>query len=167
MSKLRTNPYEVWDKEIDPRIELLRADKYHLEAFYLFSTTLEFTLRETIIQQERGISNLLSRSKFSYKKQTLEDLESKTLGQLITLFTRFYNEEAIVEELKNFNAFRTKVIHKLIEGNISELNKKASHFYSRYNMLIANLSRYNMSLSEKEIRRLNRRIKMLGKKSAI
>ena len=100
--KANVDPFIIWDKEIDPRIEELRKNNYHLEAFYLFSNTLEFVLRGSIMFQQDWINNLVNKSGLKYKKVELKKLESKTLGELISMFDVHYcKDKELVDKLNN------------------------------------------------------------------
>jgi hypothetical protein len=157
--------FKNWDEQIDPRIESLRKDGYHLEAFYLFTNTVEFILRSSILLQESWIFNCIKRSGLSFKRNSVGDLEKKTLGDLINLFSRYSNDTQLIGKLNNFNSFRIKIIHKVLKSDIAKLNIEASASYVKYNEIVAKVCRYNMSLVGKQISRLNRQTLKLSKKS--
>ncbi len=157
--------FEEWDKQIDPRIDSLRKDGYYLEAFYLFSNTIEFILRRSILLQESWIFNILIKNGLSFKRISVKELENKTLGDLINSFSRYSKDTQLISKLNNFNSFRIKIIHKVLESDITKLNREADAFYLKYNEIVSKLCRFNMLLLSKEIKRINRHKAKLLKKS--
>lgn len=157
--------FENWDKQIDPRIDSLRKDGYYLEAFYLFSNTIEFILRGSILLQESWILNISKRSGMSFKKTSVKELEKKTLGDLINLFSKYSSDTNLISKLNNFNSFRIRIIHKILKSNISKLNTEADAFYLKYNEIVSQICRYNMSLIGKQIKKISRQKSKLLKNS--
>lgn len=151
--------FEVWDKEIDPRIDFLRNNNHHLEAYYLYSNTIEFLLRMAIMSQEIWNKNLLKRSGINFKVLKESDLEDRTLGELIKFFSRYCDDPLIIGELSRFNAFRKKVLHNLLKESISNLNKEADKIYVTYNSLVSKICRYNIKINKKHINHYNRKLK--------
>lgn len=146
-----------WDEYIDPRIDRLTKNKFFLEAFYLYSSVIEHILQKAIEFQEEWIVRLLKKSKIRFVKTKPKDLKEKTLGQLIAIFSRYCDDEEIISQLNNFNSFRIKLVHRLLDHSIEDLNKEAQRKQITYNELVSKLSRYNVMILEKEIRS-NKRI---------
>lgn len=159
--KKHRSEFEIWDLEIDPRIEQLRTNNFHLEAFYLYSNTLEFILKSSIMSQQDWISGLVVKSGLTYKKTKIKTLDDKTLGQLIHLFSEHCSDKILINELENFNSFRVQVSHKLFQNDISKLNNSAKKYYTMYNLLVSKICRYNIFLNTKRIRKIRARIKNL------
>jgi hypothetical protein len=114
--------------------------------------------------QQDWINNLVNKSGLKYKKVELKKLESKTLGELISMFDVHYcKDNQLVDKLNNFNSFRVKVSHKILSHNILKLNNEAEKYYTTYNDLIANLCRYNMFLIGKNLRKSKNKIKKIRK----
>jgi hypothetical protein len=147
--------FKNWNEYIDPRIEELTDKGFYLEAFYLFSITVEHILKESIRYQEEWIQIVLKKSKIKFEKTKTE---GKPLGFLIGLFAKYYTDTALVSKLSSFNITRNKITHKLMDHPISQLNNEAKNKTFLYYELISEISSYNVKILGKTIGAHKRRI---------
>lgn len=148
-------------KEFDPRIKSLIRDKYYLEAFYIFSATIESLLQVIIFTQEDWINNLAKKSNLRLSKTPSKTLKEKTLGQLIVIFSKYCTDETLISQLNDFNSLRKKIVHRLLDHAVIDLNtvveKKIANFYS----LISKLTDYGIDLLDKTLRKFGRDTKKI------
>ena len=145
-----------WDKEIAPRIKNLVTADFYLEALYLEAATVEQILRNTIENQEEWVESLLIQSGLSFHRISQKELEERSLGELISLFSRFSKDTRLISELNDFNSLRKTIVHHLLDYSIEQLNKLAKNKQPKYNQLLAKIYRHDVELSEKFIRKYKR-----------
>ncbi|HMP28249.1 MAG TPA: hypothetical protein PKD85_01530, partial [Saprospiraceae bacterium] len=104
------NKYDNWNDFLDTRVDRLLDKEFFIEAFFHFSTTIEFMLQELITKQEEWIAHTIKKSQLSFKGT--KKVEELTLGQLIKIFSRYSNDDVLISKLNDLNAFRKKIVHK-------------------------------------------------------
>lgn len=158
------NPYDVWSQKIDTRANLLIENGFYIEAFYLYLTTIEFLTQDLILTQERWIVILLKNKGIELQSHSVEELNKKTLGELISIFQLYNKNSELVARLKNLNTFRRKIVHNLLSKNIDALNNEAKVKISDYHLLVRDMARLGMAISAKEISKNKRTIRTIKKK---
>jgi|GEM_PF-4855763 len=157
------NRFENWDLYLDPRIEQLKKNSFHLEAFYLYSATIEHCLQDAVILQEELLDRLAKRSGLKYKQSGEKTIREKTLGEVIKYFSKYDDDPALVSRLNAFNSLRKKVVHKLLDNSLEQLDKEVKSKYREYSDLVRDLCKYNVRLLDKTLRMHNRDISKLKK----
>jgi hypothetical protein len=153
--------YDNWDSEIDPRIEKLTRNGFYLEAFYLYSATLEHCLQDAIRYQEEWVKHTLQKSSLRFETISPENLKEKTLGQLISLFARYCADTDLISKLHEFNSSRKKFVHRILDHSMKELDSEAKSKTKTYNELVSKVSRYNVQILNKKIKAHRRKINTL------
>ncbi len=152
------NKHKNWEKSIGPRIEELEDRGFDLEAFYLYSATIEFMLQSTIENQEKWIKHLVSKSKLRFEGITEKKLLEQPLGVLIKIFAQYCDDKQLISKLNEFNSFRKIITHRLLNNPIESLNDKAKQKRLTYYSLIKKLAEYNLFMIQKQIVKNKRKI---------
>jgi len=152
-----------WDDYIDSRIDKLRTVGFNLEAFYLAAATVEHTLQKAIQLQEAWARKVLSRTGIKFVPTPKKKLEDMTLGRLISLFSRYTDEEKLIQDLNKFNFLRKTFVHKLLDYRIDGLDVIAKREFSTYWRVVAKTHRYMIWINKKSIRSTKREIKLLSR----
>ncbi len=147
---------ENLDKYIDSRIEGLHKNNFYLEAFYLSSAVIEHTLHLTILFQEEWIAKLLKRYKIKFELNSSEKLKEKTLGQLISIFAKYCDDDELISKLNDFNSFRKRTVHYLLDNSLEDLNLEAKNKSLLYLELVSKLNRRSIRFLKKHIKQLKR-----------
>lgn len=153
------NRYDNWDAHVDKRIQDLISKGFYLETIYVYSATIEFVLQESIRYQEEYLLRLLKKSNLGFKKTDAKKLSEKSLGQLIQLFGCYCKDSLLISKLNEFNSFRKKVVHYLLDHSVSNLNEEAKKKQALYYELVSKVSRYNLAIIDKNLSAINRKNK--------
>lgn len=148
-----------WEDDLDKRVDKLVKNKFFLEAFYLYSAELESILQKAVEHQEDWVEVLLNKSKLKLIKNNQAKLKEKTLGELISLFARYCNNEMLISRLNDFNSFRKKIVHYLSRSPIEITNEQAKKRRISYYQLVSELHEYNIDILTKHNRRLRRKLR--------
>lgn len=139
--------WKKYQKEIEGRIDKLLKEKYYIEVVFWFSNILEIELKDIIIEHQKAVKFVCQKEKIKFKRLTNKDLEKLTLGQLknkVEIFTK----KDIIKEINGFNKLRVKVIHKIFNNKINDLEKEAIKFTPRFYELTENLLNIKIAIMQ-------------------
>lgn len=125
-------------ERVSERAMLLEENDFYIEAFLLYSNSIEAILEDII---KISIENVAVASSSSYISFSYKIKNNSSLGNKIHDFKKFYNSEydleikkgaqgkkfknGLISALGEFLKLRNEIAHRLVENNISKLNLKA------------------------------------------
>lgn len=144
------------EKDISERIDLLKKEGFHLEAFYYYSVEIEYLLQKIILEHQNWLNHVVKRSGYHYENLTEKEIQKLSLGQLIKQFSKHCTNKALIEKLNAFNSFRVKHVHHIHDYSINTMNNQAKAKTVEYYKLAIKLNRYYTNLLKKIIRTYSR-----------
>ncbi len=151
---MRDIEYEIYEKEIQPRIDSLVEQGNHLEAFFFLIAVLEKEIIELIELYEEEVA----RKKIKLKSFRVKNFKLMMLGRLNDYLSVF-NDSNIIEEISYFSELRNRCVHKIFENNPSSLNKQIKENLGRFYRLLSKLLQIKITLIQKQTRRTKTALK--------
>lgn len=152
---------EIFEKELEPRIEWLRKEKKYIEAFLFLCVALEQELIKLIELYEKHNSRLVGNSgyRLNLKEYRTAKFRQMTLGQIKGYLAIFVGQGNLIKELDYFIKLRNDCVHRILDQNISALDTEVSKNLNRYYRLLYWLFRRQNKLLKSAIRSQSRKIK--------
>jgi hypothetical protein len=153
------NPVD-WDKykkDIEPRMKKLEKNGQLLELAMFMSLILEKELQETISIYEE----LTEKAILKYDMQFLINKISlnkdvMTLGKLKDYFSVYCKNNVIIDEIKQFNDLRIKIVHRIFNHDVYNIENEISGWYpQRFYKILTDLVDLKINLIDLRVKELD------------
>lgn len=159
---MKPEAWKNYQSDLEKRIKKLADNDLYLEIIFLFSGLLEKELKDLIEIYEKLIpKEFVDQDKIQFSPKNFIDKDNLSLGKLKQYFSVYFSNKAVLKEIEIFNKLRIRVIHKIFDENIKNLEKEIKNYLPRFYRLMYQLSELEIYLIKKEGEL--RRIKILAK----
>ncbi len=120
--------WEKYEKEIEPKMDKLYRNKQFLELVFFMSTILEEEIKDVILLYETQIEKLLTEYQLEFSINKFLKRDRMTLGDLRRYLSVYYGG-SLLNEIEEFNKLRIKVVHRIFDYDVCQLEKEIKNFY--------------------------------------